>query len=47
MVNNKVQVLAIIMYRGVSMLRNSTCFKLKTEHENLHRNKAKNKVLEP
>ena len=47
MVNNNVQVLAITMYWGVSMLRNSTCFKLKIEHENLHRNKAKNKVLDP
>ena len=47
MVNNKVQVLSITMYLGVSMLRNSTCFKLKIEHENPHRNKAKNKVLNP
>lgn len=31
--------------KGVSMLRNSTCFKLKTEHENLHRNGTKNKVM--
>jgi len=35
------------MYRGVSMLRNSTCFNLKTAHKNLHRNKPKNKVLNP
>jgi hypothetical protein len=47
MVNNNVQVLAITMYGEVSMPRNSTCFKQKIEHENLHRNKAKNKVLEP
>jgi hypothetical protein len=47
MANNKVQVLAITMHWRVSMLRNSTCFKLKTEHENPHRNKAKNKALNP
>jgi hypothetical protein len=47
MVNNNVQVLAITMYWGVSMLRNSTCFKLKIEHENPPRNKTKNKVLDP
>ena len=47
MVNNHVQVLAIINAQEVSMLRNSTCFKLKIEHENLHRNKTKNKVLNP
>jgi hypothetical protein len=47
MFNNNVQVLAITMYGGVSMPRNSTCFKLKIEHGNLHRNKAKNKVLDP
>jgi hypothetical protein len=35
------------MYWGVSMLRNSNRFKLKTKHENLHRNKAKNKDLNP
>jgi hypothetical protein len=33
------------MSKGVSMLRNSTCFKLKIAHENLHRNRTKNKVL--
>ena len=47
MINNNIQVLAIINAMGVSMLRNSTCFKLKIEHENLHRNKGKNKVLNP
>ena len=31
--------------KGVSMLRKSTCFKLKIEHENMHRNGTKNKVL--
>lgn len=30
--------------KGVSMLRNSTCFKLKIAHENLHRNRTKTKV---
>jgi len=30
---------------GASMLRNSTCFKLKIAHENMHRNRTKNKVL--
>lgn len=35
------------MYRGVSMLQNGTCLNLKTAHENLHRNRAKNKVLNP
>ena len=29
------------------MLRNSTCFKLKIEHENHPRNNAKNKLLNP
>jgi hypothetical protein len=33
--------------QGVSMLRNSNCFKLKIDHENPPRNKAKNKVLNP
>jgi hypothetical protein len=33
--------------KGVSMLRNGTCFKLKIEHENPHRNNAKNKLLNP
>ena len=33
--------------KGVSMLRNSSCFKLKIAHENLHRNRTKNKVLNP
>jgi hypothetical protein len=47
MVNINVQVLAITMYWGVSMLRNSTCFKLKIEYENLHRNNTKNKLLNP
>ena len=32
--------------KGVSMLRNSTCFKLKIEHENLHRNRTKIKAPE-
>jgi hypothetical protein len=45
MVNNKIRVLVLTMHWGVNMLRNSTCFKLKAEHENLHRNKAKIKVL--
>ena len=31
--------------KGVSMLRNGTRLKLKTAHENLHRNKQKNTVL--
>ena len=31
--------------KGVSMLRNSTCFKQKIAHKNLHRNGTKNKVL--
>jgi len=31
--------------KGVSMLRKSTCFKLKTAHGNLNRNNAKIKVL--
>ena len=47
MANNNVQVLAISNAQGVSMLRISTCFKLKIEHENIHRNKGKNKVLNP
>ena len=47
MVNNNVQVLAITIYWGVSMLRNSTCFKLKIEHENPPRNNTKNKLLNP
>ena len=47
MVNNNVQVLAISNAQGVSMLRNGTCFKLKIEHENPPRNKAKNKLLNP
>ena len=33
--------------KGVSMLRNSTCFKLKIEHENPPRNNVKNKLLNP
>jgi hypothetical protein len=32
---------------GVSMLRNSTCFKLKIAHENLHRDRTKIKLLKP
>jgi len=47
MVNNNVLVLAIKMYRGVNVLRNSTCFKLKIEHENPPRKNAKNKLLNP
>ena len=47
MANNNVQVLTITMYWRVSMLRKSTCFKLKIEHENPPRNKAKNKFLNP
>jgi hypothetical protein len=31
--------------KGVSMLRNSTCFKLKIAYGNLHRNRTKIKVL--
>ena len=42
-----VSVLAKNIPKGVSMLRNSTCFKLKTAHENLHRNRTKNKLLNP
>jgi hypothetical protein len=30
---------------GLSILRNSTCFKLEIEHENPPRNNAKNKLL--
>jgi hypothetical protein len=33
--------------KGVNMLRNSTCFKLKIAHENLHRNRTKNKAPNP
>jgi hypothetical protein len=33
--------------KGVNILRNGTCFKLKIAHENLHRNNAKIKVLNP
>jgi hypothetical protein len=40
-----VSVLGKNISKGVSMLRNSTCFKLKIAHENLHRNRTKNKVL--
>ena len=42
-----VSVLAKNIPNGVSMLRISTCFKLKIAHENLHRNGTKNKVLNP
>ena len=47
MVNNNVQVLAITMHRGSVCPELLVCFELKTEHENIHRNKAKNKVLDP
>ena len=40
-----VSVLARNIPKGVSILRNSTCFKLKIAHENLHRNRTENKVL--
>jgi len=33
--------------KGVRILRNGTCFKLKVAHENLHRNKPKIKDLNP
>ena len=42
-----VSVLGRNIPEGVSILRNSTCFKLKIAHENLHRNRTKNKVLNP
>ena len=32
--------------KGVRILRNGTCFKLKIAHETLHRNRTKNKVLD-
>jgi hypothetical protein len=40
MVNNNVQVLALTMHRGSVCSEIAACFKLKIEHENLHRNKA-------
>ena len=36
-----VSVLGKNIPKGVSILRNSTCFKLKIVHENLHRNRSK------
>ena len=33
--------------KGVNMLRNSTCFIMKIAHENLRRNRTKNKALKP
>jgi len=39
--------MANINTQGVNMLRNSTCFKLKIDHENPPRNRTKNKVLNP
>jgi hypothetical protein len=47
MANNNAQVLAITITGGSVCSEIRVCFELKTEHENLHRNKAKNKVLDP
>jgi hypothetical protein len=35
------------IHRGSVCPELIACFELRPEHENLHRNKAKNKVLEP
>jgi len=35
------------IHRGSVCPELIACFELRTEHENLHRNKAKNKVLNP
>lgn len=42
-----VSVLVKNMPSGSVCSDDSTCFKMKIEHENLHRNKSKNKLLKP